>query len=509
MSGYSDLQEHIARINDLCCIINILIWDARTQMPEGSAEARGRQLATVTQIAQDTFAGDETARLLERAEAEIAQEDPDTYRVRSVRQTREAYEIARRIPTRLVAEMANLKPAAQQVWAKAKATNDFGSFAPYLEHMVRLAQEFANAIGYQAHPYDALLGRYEPGMTAARLKSIFESLKQALLPVLRRAAESKPARHDFLERDYPEELQRAFALETVQLFGYDLARGRLDRSAHPFEISFTRADVRITGRYNRNYLPMGMFGIMHESGHAMYEQGVAPALTRSALTTDLLDLYAVGGTSYGTHESQSRLWENLVGRSRAFWQCHFGRLKRYFPSQLADVDAEAFYRAVNRVHPGPIRTEADEVTYNFHIMLRVEIEMELLEGKLRVGDLPSVWATKMQEYLGIRAPDDARGALQDIHWSTGYFGSFPTYTVGNIMSAQFFAAARRDVPGLDESLARGDYAPLRGWLTEHVYRHGRAYSPTELLERSTKSGLTVEPYLAYIQAKYDDLLSAA
>ncbi len=508
MSAYADLQEHIARINDLCCVINLLTWDARTQMPPGGAEARGFQLATVAQIAQEALTGAAIARLLERAEAEIVGQDPDTYQARSVRQTREAYEIARRIPTRLIAQIANLKPAAQQVWANAKATNDFAAFAPYLEQMVGLAKEFANAIGYQAHPYDALVLRYEPGMTAARLQTIFESLKQGLLPVLRRAAASKLARADFLERDYPEESQRAFALETAQFFGYDLRRGRLDRSSHPFEISFTRADVRITGRYNRNYLPMGMFGIMHESGHALYEQGVAPALSRSALTTDLLDLYAVGGTSYGAHESQSRLWENLVGRSRAFWQCHFERLKKYFPEQLGDVDAEAFYRSVNRVRPGPIRTEADEVTYNFHIMVRVEIEMGLLDGKLRVRDLQEVWRAKMQEYLGVAVPDDTRGALQDIHWSTGYFGSFPTYTIGNIMSAQFFAAARRDVAGLDESLARGDYAPLRGWLTEHVYRHGRAYSPTELLERSTGSGLTVEPYLAYIQTKYDDLLSA-
>ncbi|MDO9066642.1 MAG: carboxypeptidase M32, partial [Chloroflexota bacterium] len=300
--------------------------------------------------------------------------------------------------------------------------------------------------------------------------------------------------------------QRAFALEVAQAFGYDLNRGRLDRSAHPFEISFTRQDVRITTRYNRRYAPMALFGVWHETGHALYEQGVDPALTRSALTTDLLDLYAVGGASYGAHESQSRLWENLVGRSRAFWQRHFPRLYEFFPQQLADVDAETFYRAVNRVRPSPVRTEADEVTYNFHVMLRVEVESGLLDGTLAVKDLPTVWAGKVQEYLGVTPPDDARGVLQDIHWSSGLVGSFPTYTVGNIMSAQFFAAARRDVAGLDDSLAQGDYAPLRAWLTEHVYRHGRAYSPTELLQRSTGSGLDVGPYLAYLTKKYDDLL---
>jgi carboxypeptidase Taq len=308
-----------------------------------------------------------------------------------------------------------------------------------------------------------------------------------------------------MDRDYPEESQRAFALEVAQSFGYDLNRGRLDKSAHPFEISLTRNDVRITTRYNPRNMPMALFGVLHETGHALYEQGVDPALSRSALTTDLLDLYAVGGASYGTHESQSRLWENLVGRSRVFWLRHFGPLRAVFPDQLADVNAETFYRAINRVRPSLIRTEADEVTYNFHIMLRVEIEMALLEGNLAVKDLPEVWKIKMQEYLGVTPSDDARGALQDIHWSSGLYGSFPTYTIGNIMSAQFFAAARHDVPDLDEALARGDYAPLRGWLTENVYRHGRAFSPEELLTRSTGAGLSVEPYLAYLKWKYDDL----
>ncbi len=506
MTAYSKFQEHIAEINDLCCVINLLTWDARTQMPPGGAEARGQQLATITRIAQERFASAETARLLDGAEAEIAGEGPDSYRARSVRQAREAYEIARRIPVELVQAIAELKTTAQQAWIEAKAANDFPRFAPYLKQMVDLNRKLADAIGYKEHPYDAMLLRYEPGMTAARLQAIFGELKKVVLPLLKRIVEQNdPVRADFLDRDYPEERQRAFALEMAQAFGYDLKRGRLDRAPHPFEISFTRQDVRITTRYNRRYAPAALFGAMHETGHALYEQGVDPALSRSTLTTDLLDLYAVGGVSYGAHESQSRLWENLVGRSRSFWQRHFRRLQEFFPDQLADVDAEVFYRAVNRVRPSPIRVEADEVTYNLHIMLRVEIEMALLEGRLAVNDLPQAWNAKMQEYLGITPPDDARGVLQDIHWSTGYIGSFPTYTLGNIMSAQFFAAARRDVPGLDDSLARGDYAPLRGWLTENIYRHGRAYSPGELLERSTGSGLSVEPYLAYITRKYDDL----
>ncbi len=475
----------------------------------GRGRERGEQLATVTRLAQARFVSDETGRIITAAEAEVAGDPPDAYRVRAVYQAREAYDIARSIPVELVGEIAALKATSQQVWAAAKTASDFASFAPYLQRMLDLTRRMADAIGWAEHPYDALLLRYEPGMTARRLQALFESLKAGLLPLLRQIGDRSDAvRADFLDRDYPEEAQRAFALETSQAFGYDLTRGRLDRSAHPFEISFTRQDVRITTRYNRRYAPMAIFGTLHETGHALYEQGVDPSLSRSVLTTDLLDLYAVGGTSYGTHESQSRLWENLVGRSRAFWRLHFPRLQSHFPQQLADVDAEAFYRAVNRVRPSLIRVEADEVTYNFHIMLRVEIEMALLEGTLKVADLPEAWNAAVQAYLGLTPPDDGRGVLQDIHWSTGLFGSFPTYTIGNVMSAQFFAAARRDLPGLDDALTRGDYAPLRGWLTEHIYRHGHAFSPEELLIRSTGCGLTVEPYLAYLGEKFGELFPA-
>lgn len=506
MTAYADFQRCFAEINDLCCVINLLTWDGRTQMPPGGAATRGNQLATVTRLAQERFTSDETGRLIAAAEDEVAGDPPDSYRARAVYQAREAYDLARRIPAGLMTAIAELKTVSQQVWAEARSANDFPRFAPYLEQMLALQRQMADAIGYTGHPYDALLLRYEPGMTAARLKTLFDALKAGLLPLLQHiGARGEAARADFLDRDYPEDAQRAFALEIAGKFGYDLSRGRLDRAVHPFEISFTRNDVRITTRYNRRYMPAAVFGALHETGHALYEQGVDPALTRSVLTTDLLDLYAVGGASYGAHESQSRLWENLVGRSRGFWRLHFPRLRAFFPEQLADVDAETFYRAVNRVRPSFIRVEADELTYNFHIMLRVEIEMALIEGSLKVADLPEAWAATMQRYLGLTPPDDARGALQDIHWSSGLFGSFCTYTVGNVMSAQFFAAAKQAVPGLDDSLAAGDYAPLRGWLTENVYRHGRAFSPDALLQRATGRSLTVEPYLAYLRGKFYDL----
>jgi len=506
MSAYSDFQARMAEINDLCCVINLLNWDTRTQMPAGGAATRGQQLATVTRLAQERFTSQETGKLIAQAEAEVAGDAPDSYRLRSVAQALEAYHLARRVPVELMGDIATLKATAQQVWIEAKATNDFARFAPYLAQTLATQQRLADAIGYEAHPYDALLIRYEPGMNAARLKVLFEDLKTGLLPLLKQIGErSADVRADFLAQDYPEETQRSFSLEIARVFGYDLSRGRLDRSPHPFEISFTRQDVRITTRYTRRYAPTAIFGTFHETGHALYEQGVDPTLTRSALTTDLLDLYAVGGASYSTHESQSRLWENLIGRSRTFWVRHFPRLQAHFPEQLVDVDAEAFYRAVNRPQPSFVRVEADELTYNFHIMMRVEIEMALLDGSLRVPDLPEAWRSKMQAYLGITPPDDARGVMQDVHWSSGLFGSFPTYTIGNVMSAQFFAAAQRALPAMSGALTAGNYTPLRDWLTFNIYRHGRAFTPEELLRRATGSGLNVEPYLTYLTAKYQDL----
>ena len=509
MSGYADFAAYVAELNDLLCTMNILTWDVRTQMPPDGSWTRGQQLATLTRLVQERFASDHMGRLLDAAEAAVRGEDADSYRVRAVRSTREAYTIVRRVPAALVGELAVQRAVGQRVWEEAKPANDFARFAPNLKTMVALSRELADAIGYTAHPYDALLLQYEPDMSAARLTALFDELKAGILPLLKRIVDGgQPVAADFLYRTYPAAQQRAFALEIARQFGYDLQRGRVDASAHPFEISFTRQDVRMTTRYQESYLPGAVFGLFHETGHALYEQGVDPALTRTALTSDFLGQYAVGGVSFGTHESQSRLWENQIGRSRPFWQLHFGRLQSVFPEQLAGVDVEQFYRAVNRVRPSLIRVEADEVTYNLHIMLRVEIEMGLLDGSIAVDDLPDLWRAKMAEYLGVVPPTDTEGVLQDIHWSSAQFGTFPAYTIGNVMSAQFMQAAQRDVSGLDDELAAGNYGPLRAWLTANIYRHGRAFSPEELLRRTTGEGLTPRPYLAYLREKYDELYPA-
>lgn len=506
MSGYEQFAAHIAAFNDILNSISILKWDARTQMPVGGAKTRGYQLATLSKVAQELFTGEQTARLLDAAEAEVANEHADSARRRAVEQTRHYYEIMKRLPASLLGEIAALSPESQLVWEQAKKNNDFASFQPYLQKMLDLNRQRAEAIGYTEHPFDALVFEYEPSMTAAKLNVLFADLKDGLKPLLDKiVANDKPLPQDLWRHEYDIASQKAFALEIAQKFGYDLKRGRLDIAPHPFEVSFTREDVRITTRYDKHYLPMALFGTLHETGHGLYEQGVSPDLTRSALTTDFLGQYAVGGTSYGAHESQSRLWENQIGRSREFWQCHFGRLQEYFPTQLADADAELFYRAVNRVSPSLIRVEADEVTYNFHIMLRVELEMGLLDGSLKVADLPEIWRAKMGEYLGVVPQTDSEGVLQDVHWSGGGFGSFPGYTVGNVMSSQFLAAAHRDIPTLKDALAQGDYAPLLGWLQGNIYQYGRTFSASELLVRTSGQDLHVAPYLAYLTEKFTDL----
>ncbi|MFQ3647394.1 MAG: carboxypeptidase M32 [Anaerolineae bacterium] len=506
MTAYDQFQAHIATYNDLLNTINILKWDARTQMPPGGAATRGQQLATLSKIAQEHFTSETTARLIDAAWEEVHAEPDDSLRKRAVQHARRYYDIVKRIPTSLIERKAALAPTSEHVWAEAKANNDFAAFKPYLKQMLELVTEQAHAVGFEEHPFDALVFEYEPSVTARSLKALFDDLKAGVLPLLRRiVANDRPLPVDLWAKPYPLDKQKQFGLEIAQRFGYDLHRGRLDIAPHPFEVSFTRQDVRITTRYHETYFPMAFYGTLHETGHALYEQGVAPELTRTALTTDFLGQYAVGGTSYGVHESQSRLWENVIGRSRTFWHVHFDRMRELFPEQTAQADPDLMYRAVNRVQPSFIRVEADEVTYNLHIMLRVEIEMGLLDGSIKLDELPEVWNAKMQEYVGVTPPDDRRGVLQDVHWSGGGFGSFPGYTVGNVMSAQFLEAAKRDVPEIDAALAEGNYAPLLGWLQQNIYQYGKAYSPDELMIRATGKPLSTEAYLRYLTDKFTEL----
>ncbi|PNY81458.1 carboxypeptidase M32 [Deinococcus koreensis] len=493
----SDFARRSAEINDLLCVLNLLAWDARTQMPPGGSVTRGEQSATVSALARE--------RTLDPAFERAAQAALDTPDAPAARQALSAISALRRVPEALTRELATLKSEAQDAWVGAKAASDFAAFAPALTRMVALSRQLADALGYEEHPYDALLNLYEPGLTNRTLQPLFARLREHHVALLERIQARPAPRTDFLRRSYPAAAQKAVSLRAAERFGYDLSRGRLDESAHPFEISFTRNDVRITTRVQEGFLSGALFGTLHETGHALYEQGVDPALTRTLLASDLVGLYAVGGASYGTHESQSRLWENRIGRSRAYWEGHFAELQAAFPEQLSDVDAETFHRAVNEVRSSLIRVEADELTYDLHIMLRVELERALIGGELEVRNLPAAWNARLKADLGLDVPDDARGVLQDIHWSSGMFGSFPTYTIGNVMASQFYEAAGAALPELEAQLERGEYAPLRGWLTDNIYRHGRTFTPDELLVRVTGRPLDPQPYLDYLTGKYSAL----
>jgi carboxypeptidase Taq len=506
--GYTALLETMGRVNDVLNAKSVLAWDARTMMPAAGAAARARQLGTLAALARDLLLADGTRRLLDRAEAEVARLPPESVERGVCAQVRAAFDHHLRIPARLVTRRAELATLGQAVWETARAAADFPAFAPLLEEIVALDRATAEAIGCAGHPYDALMARFEPGETLASLRPLFAALRAAILPILDAVAARAAPRADFLARRYPAAAQLALARQLAARVGYDLGRGRLDTTVHPFEVSFTREDVRITTRADEIWLPMSLFGALHEAGHAIYEQGVDPAYTRTPFATDLVGLYAMGGASFATHESQSRLWENHLGRSRPFWQRHFPALRAAFPDQLADVDIEAFWRAVNRVAPGLIRTEADELTYDLHIMLRVELEAALIDGSIRVPDLPEAWNAAVKASLGLDVPDAARGLLQDVHWASAQIGYFGSYTVGNVMAAQLLEAARRD-PAIASGLARAETAPLQAWMAEHVHRHGRRYRRDELLRRATGRGLDPRPYTAYLAAKYGELYDLA
>ncbi|WP_306117630.1 MULTISPECIES: carboxypeptidase M32 [unclassified Roseitalea] len=502
--GYAAFLERMGQVNDILNAKSVLSWDARTMMPRGGAETRAKQLATLSVLARDHLVADETRSLLDAAEAETAGLDEDTVERTMCAQVREAIDYHLRIPAELVRRRAETGSIGQEVWAKARAEDDFAAFAPVLEDTIALNREMAEHIGYDGHPYDALMYRFEPGETVQSLKPLFEALRTALLPLLRKVGETEGPDVGFLRQPFPVDEQLAFGLKMAARLGYDLDRGRLDTTVHPFEISFTRNDVRITTRINETWMPMSLFGSLHEAGHALYEQYCDPAYTRTPLATDLVGLYAVAGVSFGAHESQSRLFENQVGRSREFWELNFADARNAFPEQLAGIDAETFWRAVNRVEPGFIRVEADELTYDFHIMLRVEIEAALIDGSLKVADLPQAWNAKVREYLGLDVPSDALGVLQDVHWSSGQVGTFCNYTIGNVMAGQLYEAARKD-NAVADGLAVGNYVPLREWMTEHIHRHGRRYGRNELLRRATGRELDPAPYIAHLTSKYSEI----
>jgi carboxypeptidase Taq len=491
------LKTILAEVTDLNRAAALLDWDQETYMPPGGVTARSEQLSTLLRLAHVRSTSDEVGRLLSGLEDETSGRPFDSYEASLVRVTRRDYDKDRKLSPELVSEIARAGSAAQPVWQKARRDSDFKLFAPALEKNVELNRRLADALGYKDRPYDALIDRYEPGMTTDELESIFAELKRAIVPLVTDIARHADAVDDrLLYRGFEPAVQVKYALELVTKLGYDLERGRQDISTHPFSTSFGPGDVRITTRVSRDFFNECLFGSIHESGHAMYNQGIGEDIDR----TPLWD-----GASPGVHESQSRLWENLVGRSLPFWKHFFPSLRNAFPEPLRDVDDEAFFRAVNKSYPSLIRVEADEVTYNMHVLLRFELENELLEGKLKVKDLPEAWNQRVKAYLGINVPNDREGVLQDIHWSYVSFGVFPGYTLGNLIGAQLMEKVRADIPDLDTQLEAGQFAPLLGWLRKNVHRHGRKFTPNELLERATGRPLTAAPWITYVRQKFGAL----
>jgi len=507
--SYDRFARRFGEINDLLNIANLLTWDSRSMMPPGGATTRGRQMSTLMGLAHELLMSDETRRHVEAAEAAVANQSENSIERRCVNAAREAIEYHRRIPRDLQQRRAELNLTGQAIWEAARARNDFELLRPVYEEHIEIARRLADCIGYEAHPHDALISLYEPGMTTAMLGELFTGLRAVLKPLFVEIAESDQPRTDFLYRNYPIEKQRIFAHRIAQAFGYDFARGRMDTAPHPYEISQTREDVRITTRYNANNIVSALQSTMHEAGHGIYEQQIDPALTRTVLATDLFGLYGVGGISFGVHESQSRLCENQVGRSRGFWERHFGELRDLFPDTLADVDAEEFYRAYSSVRPGLIRTEADELTYDLHIMLRVDIERLLLDGSIFVRDIPNVWHERMQDDFGLEVCGDHNGVLQDMQWSAGQFGIFCGYSLGNIIAAQLLESALSNQSNIADDLGNGEYASLRGWLGDRLHRHGRRYSRNEILKSITGRGVDIAPYVGYLSAKYRDIYNIA
>ncbi len=492
----SDLRAHLAPIEDLKATAAVLAWDQETFMPDGGAEARAQQLSTLRSMAHERFASDETGELLDRAADALDTDDPLDDDAALVRVGRREYDRAVCVPSALVAELSAATSRAKQAWKQARSEDDFSIFAPHLETLVDLSVEKAEAIGYDDEPYDALLKEFEPGRSTAEVTSAFEALREDLVPLVDAIAESPQLDADLLHRPYPQPKQTHFGEQVLDDVGYDFDRGRQDVSAHPFTTSFSPNDVRITTRYDEEYLPTAFFSMIHEGGHALYEQGIDPALARTPLAD---------GAALSMHESQARLWENHVGRSRPFWRHYFPKLRDTFPEALGHADLDAFYRAVNRVEPSLIRVEADEVTYNLHVMLRFELERGLIDGRVAVNDLPTLWNEAMDDALGVVPDTDANGVLQDVHWSVASFGYFPTYTLGTLTAAQFVEAIEDDVPDLNERIAGGQFDALLDWLRTHVHRHGRKLTAPDLLERVTGTDLSAEPWLRYAEDKFGAL----
>jgi carboxypeptidase Taq len=490
------LVELAAELEDLGHISAVLGWDQQINMPPGGTEERGLQSAAIGRIMHEKITSDEVAQLIEDLVEEVGDLEAETDEARMVKVSKRAVEKRTKVPLSLLMENIQATTMAHEAWVKAKKQSDFSIFQPHLEKIIDLRKQYADLFKPYDHVYDPLLDDFEPGMKTAEVQEIFNKLRPQQVELVAAIAEKEPPDNSFIKQYYKEEYQQIIGRDVITRFGYDWNRGRLDEAPHPFTTGFGYGDVRITTRYLKDDGGSALFSTMHESGHAMYDQGVPKKYRRHPLS---------GAASLAIHESQSRLWENLVGRSREFWTFFYPSMQMLFPEYLSNVSLGDFYRGINKVEPTLIRVEADEATYNLHIMLRLEIEIGLMEGTIEVADLPEIWNAKMEDYLGVTPPDDARGVLQDIHWSGGMVGYFPTYALGNLASVQLWDKMLEEHPNIPNQIAKGQFEAILGWMREHVHQYGRKFEPQEIMQKATGSKITPEPYMAYLNQKYGEI----
>jgi carboxypeptidase Taq len=494
--AYQWLASHNRETALLASADQLLAWDQRTFIPPKGHAHRARQLAVLARLIHEREIDPRVGENLARVEGSDLVADPLSPEAVNLREWRRNYDRATKIPPKLAEALALAGAEGQTAWEEARPKNDWGAFAPFLERLVKLSREAAEALTYTTEPYDALLDGFEVGETAAGLESLFSALRDSLVRLLDDIQGSgRTPEVGVLKGHFPQPLQEQFCREAAARVGYDFAAGRLDISAHPFSTGLGPGDARITTRYDENFFNAAFFGVLHEAGHALYEQGLPPEYWGSPRGM---------AASLGIHESQSRTWENLVGRSLGFWRSFFPRAQELFQA-LRDVKLEVFHFAINRVAPSLIRVEADEITYNLHIILRFELERALINGSLEVKDLPPAWNAKMQEYLELTPPDHRDGVMQDVHWSAGYFGYFPTYTLGNMYAAQLFAAAAKDLGDLEGLFARGEFAPFLAWLRERIHSQGGRYRPRDLVRQVTGEERDSRFLVEYLSGKFKDL----
>jgi carboxypeptidase Taq len=491
-----ELRSRLVEIYDIDMMQALLGWDQSTYMPQGGGEARGRQMAYLARLSMERGTDKKLGKLLDDLQLYEESLPFDSDEASIIRVARRDFERLIKVPPSFMAEVTEHSSKSYMAWAEARPENDFKKVQPLLEKTLDYSRQFADFFPGYTHIADPLIDFADYGMKADSIRTLFTELRAELVPIMKAITSQSPADDSCLRGHFAEAKQMKFSEDVIRILGYDFNRGRIDKTHHPFMTKFSLGDVRITTRLKEDFLGENFFSVVHESGHAMYEQGINMAFEGTPLG---------GGTSAGVHESQSRLWENVVGRSRGFWEFFFPKLQDAFP-ELKNVSLDTFYRAINKVQKSLIRTDADEVTYNLHVMLRFDFEIQMLEGSLSIRDLPEAWHERFESDFGVVPPSDKDGALQDVHWYAGVIGgAFQGYTLGNILGAQFYSTALKAHPEIPNEMKQGQFNTLHGWLKDNIYQHGRKYTAPELVQRVTGTDISIDPYINYLKTKYGEL----